>query len=408
MDFFAATPLAEVLAMTAAFQPLPAEMLPLEQALGRVLAADVAAPEDLPPFPRATMDGYAVRAASTFGASEGAPAWLRVCGQVAMGERPDFVLGPGEAARIATGGALPEGADSVVMVEHTETLDEGSLEVYRSVAPGQNMVGRGEDLSRGAVLLRRGYPLRPQEMGLLAALGRVRVPVFRRPRIAILSTGDEIVPASQVPAQGQIRDVNSHTLAGLVLGCGAEPVACGIAADRPEELRRRSLAALEGCDMLLLSGGSSVGVRDFTVQVLSSLPGARLLVHGITISPGKPTILAQVEGRCFWGLPGHVVSAMIVFAVVVRPFVERIAGLTPEARRRFPVSARLSRNLASAQGRTDFVRVRLRRDGETLWADPLTGKSGLIHTMVQADGLVAIGMHTEGLDKGTPVAVEPI
>jgi len=405
MDFFEAASLDGVLALAREFEPVDYETLLLDQALGRVLADDLAATEDLPPFARATMDGFAVRAASTFGAGEGSPAWLRICGQVAMGESPAFEVGPGEAARIATGGVLPTGADSVVMIEHTAAVDETAIEVYRSVAPGQNMVNRGEDLRCGALLLRRGYPLRPQEIGLLAALGRMQVTVFRRPRIGILSTGDEIVPAATFPEAGQIRDVNSHTLASLVRRCGAEPRAFGIAGDRPDELRRHCVASLEDCDMLLLSGGSSVGVRDFTVEVLSSLPGAELLAHGITISPGKPTILARVGQRCFWGLPGHVVSAMIVFSAVVRPFVERLAGLAPDAVRHFPVTARLSRNLASAQGRTDFIRVRLREADGVLWADPLPGKSGLIHTMVQADGLVAIAMNTEGLDKGSTVAV---
>jgi len=405
--FFKVTDLESVLALRRTFPVAATEEVELGEAVGRVLAEAVRSDVDLPDFRRATMDGYAVQGASTFGASEGNPAYLSLRGAVPMGQDPDFAVGPGEAARIATGGMLPAGADSVIMIEHTEAVDDALIEAYRSVAPGQNMVEVGEDVARGQEILSPGRLIRPQEAGLLAAFGRGRVSVFRRPVVAIVSTGDEVVPVDQVPGPGRIRDINTYTLAGLVASAGGVALPLGIVRDDPQDLRTKCVLALAQADMVLISGGSSVGTRDFTIEVLSGLPAAEILVHGIAISPGKPTILARVGQKPFWGLPGHVVSAMVVFEVVVRPFIEHQAGVAGGLRPQRRLPARLTRNLASAQGRTEFVRVRLIEQNGELWAQPVLGKSGLIHTMVQADGLVRIGQNTEGLEKGSPVAVMP-
>jgi molybdopterin molybdotransferase len=405
--FFKVTDLESVLALRRTFPVAATEGVALGEAVGRVLAEAVRSDVDLPDFRRATMDGYAVQGASTFGASEGNPAYLSLRGAVPMGQDPDFAVGPGEAARIATGGMLPAGADSVIMIEHTEAVDDALIEAYRSVAPGQNMVEVGEDVARGQEILSPGRLIRPQEAGLLAAFGRGRVSVFRRPVVAIVSTGDEVVPVDQVPGPGRIRDINTYTLAGLVASAGGVALPLGIVRDDPQDLRTKCVLALAQADMVLISGGSSVGTRDFTIEVLSGLPAAEILVHGIAISPGKPTILARVGQKPFWGLPGHVVSAMVVFEVVVRPFIEHQAGVAGGLRPQRRLPARLTRNLASAQGRTEFVRVRLIEQNGELWAQPVLGKSGLIHTMVQADGLVRIGQNTEGLEKGSPVAVLP-
>ncbi len=402
-EFFNVTDLDRVLEYSSVFPQVDTEQIPLSDALGRILAKDALSDLDLPDFKRATMDGYAVRAASTFGASEGNPAYLTIKGIVAMGESPDFSVGPGEAARISTGGMLPEGTDSVVMIEHTEVMDDSSIEVYRSLAPGANMVDVGEDFKKGEMILRAGRKIRAQETGLLAAFGKNTVEVFKKPVIAILSTGDEVVPIENTPAPGQIRDMNTYTLSGLVREAGGIPLVFGIVQDNYDMLFEKCALALEQSDMVLVSGGSSVGVRDYTVDALSSLPDAEILVHGISISPGKPTILAKVANKAFWGLPGHVVSAMVVFSTVVQHFIEHIAGL--KEKRCFRIPALLSRNIASAQGRTDYVRVRLAEKDGILWAEPVLGKSGLIHTMVKADGLIEIGINTEGLDKGTPVSV---
>ena len=243
---------------------------------------------------------------------------------------------------------------------------------------------------------------------MLAALGSQAVTVFKKPIIGIISTGDEIVPVNKTPGPGQIRDINTYTLLGLVQQTGATALCYGIVHDDYEALLAKCTQALNECDMILVSGGSSVGARDFSIDVISAMPDSEILFHGISISPGKPTILARVRNKAFWGLPGHVVSAMVVFSRIVKPFIERISGLSDDAGKKSRLTAHLSRNLASAQGRVDYVRVRLVNKKGVVWAEPILGKSGLINTMVKADGLIEIGMNTEGLDQGTGVAIIPM
>jgi len=407
-EFFKITPLSEVLARVDRFPPVAVETVPLERSHGRVLAEEIVSDIDIPEFGRSTMDGFAVPAAATFGASEANPAYLTVVGQVPMGKKPDFSVSPGQAARIATGGMLPQGCDSVVMIEHTDAVDDTLIEVYKSVAPGQHVIERGEDIAAGRPVLTPGRLLRPQEMGLLAAAGRQQVAVFRRPVVAIISTGDELVPVDQVPGTGQVRDINSYSLAAQVAQAGAQAKILGIVGDRHEALLASCRKALEAADMVLISGGSSVGTRDLTVQVIEALADARILIHGIGISPGKPTIMACCGQKALWGLPGHAVSAMVVFMTVVRPHLWHICGLRGRGRAPLPVKARLSRNVSAKQGRVDYLRIRLQQRQDTLWADPILGKSGLIRTMVAADGLLAIDVDVEGLDKGSWVEVLPL
>ena len=404
-EFFKVKTIEEVLEYRTQFAPMETEEVPLTDSMGRILAENIHSDIDLPDFPRSIMDGFAVRGESTFGASEGNPAYLVVKGSVAMGESSNLSVEPGEAVRISTGGMLPAGADSVVMVEHTEAIDDTTIEVYRSVAPGQNMVTVGEDIKKGEAILPAGQPIRPQETGLLAALGRQKVTVYKRPVVGIISTGDEIVPVSDIPGPGQIRDVNTYTLMGQVQEVGAVAVPFGIVHDDFDVLWAKCAQALEQCDLVLVSGGSSVGARDFTIDVISAMEESAVLFHGISISPGKPTILARIQHKQFWGLPGHVVSAMVVFSRIVKPFLEYISGMEDGARKEIRLTARLSRNVASAQGRVDFVRIRLFQENGVNWAEPILGKSGLISTMVKADGLIEIGMNTEGLDEGTEVEV---
>jgi molybdopterin molybdotransferase len=403
--FFKVLDVEQVLELRQGFQTVACEEVSLEAAVGRILAADVHADGNLPGFARSTVDGYAVRAASTFGASEASPALLTVTGAVAMGEAPRMTVAGGQAVRIATGGRLPEGADGVVMLEHAESLDEGSIEVVRSVAPGQNLIAAGEDFESGARIAAAGRRLRPQDTGVLAAFGRTRVKAFRPPVVGIISTGDEIVPAETTPGPAQIRDVNRYTLAAMAAQAGARPMAFGIVHDEFQPLHAACRRALEKCDMVLISGGSSVGARDYSVEAISAFDGAELLVHGVAISPGKPTILAKVLGKPLWGLPGHVVSSMIVFSRIVRPFLLHIAGLAAATEEEIRIPARINRSVASAQGRTDFIRVRLLRRGTQWWAEPVLGKSGLINTMVHSDGIIEIGKNVEGLDEGAPVEV---
>jgi molybdopterin molybdotransferase len=406
LEFFRLQTREEVLAFYERFPPLGREEVELAQADGRVLAAPLTAPEDLPSFFRASMDGYAVRAADTFGASPGLPQYLQIAGEVAMGAAPPRALGPGEALRIATGGMLPAGADAVVMVEYTAELPDAALGVRRAVAPGENVLQPGDDVRLGEILLPAGVRLRPQDLGLLAALGLTHLPVHRLPKAAIFSSGDEVVPLHQQPGPGQVRDCNAYLLAAQVKEWGGLPLLNGIIPDDFAALRSALAAAREEADLILISGGSSVGARDLTLAAIRDLPGAEVLVHGVALRPGKPTILADLGGKPLLGLPGHPASAAIVMEVLGQPLLNRLAGLT-EASTPWggTVTARLSRNLAGASGREDYVRVRLRLEADTLWADPVLGPSGLISPLVKSDGVVIIPLGTEGLNRGEPVTV---
>jgi len=402
--FFKVKSLEEVMALTREFSPLASETIAVSEAFSRVLAQDLIAPKNMPGFRRSTMDGYAVAASSTFGASEGNPAWLTIAGTILMGDIPDFRIEPGKAAKISTGGMLPQGADSVVMVEHTDQIDDTSVEIYKSVAPLQNVIDAAEDFAEKETVISQGTFIRPQEEGLAAGLGFAEILAYKIPRVGIISTGDEIIPIEEEPVPGKIRDINSYTLAGFIREAHAIPVCYGIIKDDLSALTKAVIKALEETDMVLISGGSSVGTRDFTVDVLSSLPDTHILVHGMSVSPGKPTILAKSGEKPVWGLPGQVVSAMVVLKIVVIPFLNQLKGIGNQDRM-VRIPATLTRNLASTQGRRDFVRVTLeKKDGQML-ARPVLGKSGLIRTMIHADGLLEIGDNVEGLEKDTRVDI---
>ncbi|MFV0421523.1 gephyrin-like molybdotransferase Glp [Oleidesulfovibrio sp.] len=394
------------------FASMPVQGIALEEADGRVLAQDVLSGEDLPLAHRACMDGYAVRAADLFGASEGNPAYLEHIGVVDIERPADFVVEAGQCATIVTGGILPEGADAVIMVEHTQDMGAGTVEMRKSLAPHENVMLRGEDAAAGAVALTAGTVLRPQEIGLLAALGIQSVSVHRRPRVGIFSTGDEVIPVSETPRVGQVRDVNSYALTALVQRAGGVATCYGIVPDVQSALEKMLAKAVAENDVVLLSGGSSVGTRDLTMAALDSLDGATVINHGVAISPGKPLILAsakKAQGQCaVWGLPGQVTSAQVVMFVLGMPFLRWLSGeREPFDQRGWPSRrAVLVRNVASRQGREDYVRVRLQNaeSGETE-AVPVTGKSGLLRTMLLAQGVVRIPAASEGLDGGATVDV---
>ena len=404
--FFQVQPLAQVHARAGAIAAGPTEVVELADAHGRSLACDLCAPADLPGFVRATMDGYAVRGRDTFGAGETSPVYLTHAGEIAMGEVPTLRVGAGACARIGTGGMLPTGADAVIMVEHTRALADGSVEVIRPVAPGGHVLGADDDARAGQLMLPAGQPLRPQDIGLLAALGFAQVQVYAQPRVAILSTGDEVVPIDAELLPGQVRDVNSHSLAAQVRAAGGVPIPCGLVGDEGEALRRAVQGALPRCDLLLLSGGSSMGVRDLTAEVFLSLPGAEMLVHGVAVAPGKPFIWVRADAGHLLGLPGQVTSCMVAFHLFVEPILERMLGRPAGSFHRFGRQvASLTRSLPSVSGREEFVRVRMNATADGWQAEPLFGKSGLIRTLVQGDGLVRVPADSEGLDSGTAVEV---
>lgn len=382
--------------------PLGVERAPLMQALGRVLAEEVRAGTDLPAFDRSTVDGYAVRSADTARASSGAPAGLALAGEVLMGEPVEFAIAAGQAARIPTGGRVPDGADAVVMQEHVVRRD-GAVAVERSVKPGENVVRRGDDVRAGDVILRPGRRLRPQDLGLLAGLGWGDVAVYARPRVGIIVTGDELEAPGRALRGSQIYDMNSYTLAGLVMQAGGVPQPYGIVPDNLGLLAQRARQAHAESDVVVLAGGSSVGDRDVVVEAIGALDRPEIVVHGIAVRPGKPTILALAGGKPVIGLPGNVVSAMIIFDLFVRPVVAGLAGLQASEGPGTAVRARLGRRLVAGE-REDHVRVRLVEHHGELWAEPLPGGSAIITSMVRADGTVVVPLNTT-LDEGTEVEV---
>ena len=387
-------------------EPAPAvEEVQTAQALDRVTAAAVTAPEPLPAFSRSTVDGYAVRARDTFGASDSLPAYLTVAGEVPMGRAPNFSLQPGQAALIHTGGMLPQGADAVVMVEYTQPAREGEVEVLRAAAPGENELRAGEDVQLGQTVIQQGAALRPAEIGGLMALGLTQVAVAVRPRAAVLSTGDEVVRPANIVRPGQVRDVNSYTLSTLVEQYGGSPVRYGIIPDRREALEKALRRALDECDMAIITAGSSASTRDLTAQVIDAMGKPGVLAHGVNVKPGKPTILGVCGGKPVIGLPGNPVSALVIAGLFVVPVIERLLGLT-RARMRAVVSARLAVNLPSQAGREDWVPVRLVEGAQGLTADPIFYKSNLIFSLAQADGLLRIPPDATGLETGALVEVQ--
>lgn len=400
-EFFATRTVAEALAGFSPALRTPVQTVPLAEALRRVPAHDVVAPGPLPGFARSTVDGYAVRAADTYGASEGLPSYLDVVGAVRMGTEPDVTVAAGTAVEIPTGGVLPVGADAVVMVEYTNETMPAVVEVLRPVAPGGGVVRADEDVTAGAVLVPAGRPLRAADLGMLAAAGVIEVVVHARPRVAILSTGDEVVPAGSVTLRpGQVRDAIASALAGLVIDAGGLPVPCGIAPDDPPALRKALHAALAQADLVVVSAGSSVGARDATADAVSGLGKPGIFCHGLAIKPGKPTLLAECDGVPVIGLPGNPLSALVVFRLVGAPLVWRLAGCTgspPEP----SVIATLTREVPSEAGRRDVVQVAL----EAGQAQPLFGASALLSVLTRADGYLVVPEPATGLDAGAEVSV---
>lgn len=384
------------------------EKVPLLESLGRILAAEVWAAEDVPGFDRSTMDGFSVRACDTYGATESMPAYLDVTGDIAMGLQPFQTVRAGQACRIATGGMLPPGADAVVMVEYTEYLDSRTIGVTGPVAPGENVVRKGEDIVSGALALPAGHRIRPQDLGFLAAVGVTAVPVDVPLRVGIISSGDELVEPEEVPGPGQVRDINSYALHGAVTICGGSPRLYGIVRDDYEAMKSVLERALAENDMALLSGGSSVGVRDVAARVIDALGKPGVLFHGIAVKPGKPTIGAMVGEKPVFGLPGHPASAMVAFDLLVAPLLRQamVPGGGKDAFMEYPLRAVITRNLRSAAGREDFIRVKLCQKEGKLYAEPVLGKSGLISTMVRADGLARIAAGKEGVEAGEEVEVK--
>ncbi len=397
------TPEEALTLLESSFPPRPeGEAVPLSAARGRVLCEAVIASEFVPGFDRSTVDGYAVRSADTFGCSEAIPAILTVQGEIAMGEGAGGALGPGCCAAVPTGGAIPEGADAAVMVEYTEDYGDGTVGICKSAAPGSNLIFKGDDVKPGQVVLEAGRRLGAQDIGALAAMGVGTVSVCRRPVVGILSTGDELVPVDTIPGPGQVRDVNSAMLSALVEEAGAEAVSLGILKDDEDLLGRTLDEALTRCDVILISGGSSVGMKDATCRVIESR--GTVLLHGLAMKPGKPTILGDVGGRPVFGLPGHPAAAFFVARLLVRPLLLRLTG---QSLRGYTVPAVLTEAVSANHGRAQYMGVFLFEEDGVRYAKPIRGKSGLITALAGSDGCFCIHRDCEGLPAGATVQVWP-
>jgi molybdopterin molybdotransferase len=411
--------------------PLPdSEAMDVISSLNRILAQDILAPHPLPDFQRTTVDGYAVRASDTHGATDSLPAYLTLVGEVPMGDAPSFEIESGQCALIHTGGMLPRGADAVVMVEYTQLVHHGEnekeisvnsvlsvdkdseIEISRAVADGENVIRIGEDVAQGQLVLPKGTQIRPAEIGGLMALGITSVRVARKVRVGLISTGDEVIEPSQSPRSGQIRDVNTYTLGSLVEKSGGEAVRYGIISDQFEALTETAAKALSECDLVIITAGSSASTRDMTADVIRALGEPGVLVHGINTRPGKPTILGVCNGKAMIGLPGNPVSALVNGYLFVVPVIKKLLGALP--RPKPTVQAKLTVNLPSQAGREDWWPVKLQESrspagrgsrDEGLLAEPIFGKSNLIFTLASADGLLCIHPDATGLSAGETVIV---
>ena len=377
------------------------------QASGRVTASDITAPHPLPDFQRTTVDGYAVRAKDTFGATDSLPAYLNLIGEVPMGDSPSFEIGTGQCALIHTGGMLPKGADAVVMLEYTQQSGTNEIEIFKSVADGENIIRIGEDVAQGQIVIPKGTVLRPAEIGGLTALGFMSLRVARKVLVGLISTGDEVIDPSQAPRPGQVRDINSYTLGALVEKTGGATKRYGIIADQFSALKDAAAQALSECDVVIITAGSSASTRDMTAEVIRQLGEPGVLVHGINTRPGKPTILGVCAGKAVIGLPGNPVSALVNGYLFVVPVIERLLGMLPKPKATVP--AILTVNLPSQAGREDWWPVKLivNRSSSIVHydAEPIFGKSNLIFTLASADGLLRIVPDATGLSAGETVEV---
>ncbi len=384
-------------------RPLGVEEVSLEEAVGRVLAEDVYSSVDVPPFDRATMDGYAVRAVDTFGAFENRPVSLKVIGKVEAGEEPKREVGEGEAVEIATGAPLPKGSDAVVPVEFTKREGDRIL-IYRSLAPNENVASAGSDIRLGELILREGTVLLEREVGVLAAIGRNKVRVYKRPKVAIISSGNELIAPGDKLAFGRIYDVNTYSIYSAVLKDGGIPTSLGIVRDDVEEIEERLIHAEEEFDVVIISGGTSAGLADLTYQVLDKLGPPGIIVHGLKVKPGKPTVIAVSRNKKpIFGLPGYPNSALMIYDLIVRPIMRKLSGLKEEERK--TIKAKLAIRVEGAKGRRGFYPVSLVKGTEDIVAFPMFAESGSISSLSLSDGYITVPENIEFLEEGEEVEV---
>ena len=382
---------------------LPFENVSLLDCYGRILYENIVSNINLPDFRRSTVDGYAVRSRDVFGASETSPSLLDYKGDVKMGSVPEYsITFPGESLYVPTGGMLPEGADGVVMIENTEKLDEITILSNKAVAPGENVIQIGEDISSGELIMEKGTRLRPYEVGVLASMGCTEVKVIKKPRIGIVSTGDEIVNPGKEPSPGEVRDINTYLLQALILESGGEPIIYEFVKDDFDKLKDTIKKAIDECHIVLISGGSSVGKKDETLNVINSFGGSEVLVHGISIKPGKPTIIGKVSEKIVFGLPGHPLACALIYKIFVNKYINKITGYKET---NYPTLCEFEINYHKAKGREEYLPVIIKSTNNKRIAQPVFSKSGLITGFSKAWGYIKIDKNLEGLVAGQIVEV---
>jgi len=374
------------------------EEISIVEANDRILYEDIISQDNIPSFNRSSVDGYAVISSDTFGASDAIPAQLNIVGEVKMGEKPSFSIKPGETTYIPTGGELPLNTDGVVMIEYTENFDDGDIFINKACSPGSNVVYKGDDVVVGAEVIKSGTLLKPQDIGLLAALGHSTIQVKKKLRVGIVSTGDEIVGISSIPVGAQVRDINSYALYAVVETPFTTPVSYGIVHDDYETLKKVVEKAYSECDVVLISGGSSVGQKDVTVDVIDDLGTPGVLVHGIAVKPGKPTIIGKIGEKAVMGLPGHPASAFVVCNIFVTHLIDTMLGI---GKRTIPaVHGEMASNYPSNNGREEYLPVRIEKEANRTLIYPVHGKSSLISILSSSSGYVHISRGSEGLNNG--------
>lgn len=391
---------------------LQVEKIKLNNAAGRILAEDILSPVDLPPFSRSTVDGYAVKAADTAGASASMPTYLDIIGSIQMGQKTEIELKSGQVAAVPTGGMIPQNADAVLMIEDTEKIESKLIESFKALAVGENIVQKAEDIGAGELLFKKGHKIMARDIGALAGLGITEFDVFQKAAVSIISTGDELIPAEAKAKAGQIRDINSYSIAAYLDKIGAETKKVGIIKDKFDNLKSALQKEL-GQDLVLISGGSSVGIKDMTIDLLNSLGEPGVLLHGLAIKPGKPTILADIEGTIVVGLPGHPASAWTVNTVLSAEIVRVLNGEKKPSEmgsenNKYFIEAELTRNLVSDKGREEYIPVKIIEKNEKLFAEPLLAKSSLITNLAYGDAVLKIPQNKEGIDKGELVRLKLI
>jgi len=376
---------------------LSVEEVNILEATDRVIAEDIVSNINVPEFNRSTVDGYAIKSTDSHGASEAMPSLLSLIGEVKMGQHTDLTINMGEAAYVPTGGMIPKGADAVIMIEHAEKLDDFSLMIYKPLSSGENIVFRGDDIKEGELLIEKGKKLNPQDIGVLAAIGTSKIRVYKKPKFYIISTGDEIIDIEEKLEMGKIRDINAYTLHTLIGKIGGEVVGKSIVKDNFAHLKEEVENALDVSDVVIISGGSSVGAKDFTQDVINSFDGKGVFIHGVSIKPGKPTIIGEANGKAIFGLPGHPVSSIVVFKAFVEYFVRSLFDIKDKV---LKTRAILDFNLHSSPGKETYQMVKLEERNGKMYAEPVFGKSGMITLLSKSNGYIIIKEHEEGLNKG--------